>query len=69
MTEWFYLTLVILYVPLLLVTVHLWVDVKAMKNSTHSVQYMPIDTTEKKFEPITEDVKKAFQDDGYGSIV
>lgn len=47
----------------------LWVELKAMKQSTHTLTYMnPLDAKEQSFETITDDLKKKLKDDPLGAI-
>lgn len=50
----------------LVATVKLWIEVKAMQRSTHSIQF--VDPLKQQFETLTEEDKKALTGDPFGNL-
>lgn len=58
----------VLLVVLLIAVIHLWTEVKAMQKSTHSIQYMPLDTKQQNFEKVTDELKEKLTEDPFGNL-
>lgn len=59
------MTQVVFDVVLIALVVHLFIEVKAMQKSTHSIQYVPVDGA---FQPMTQNVKDAMAKDIFENV-
>ena len=59
------MTQIVFDVVLIGLVVHLFIEVKAMQKSTHSIQYVPADSA---FQPVTQGVKDAMAKDIFENV-
>lgn len=67
--ELMYITLLVIWVPLMVAVIHLWTEVKGLKNSTHNIQYVPIDAKDQKFESFSKETVEKLTKDPFGNII